>query len=834
MCFSAPRLLLAALSLTAATAFAAVQEAGPVAKPDAAQTAFFEKNIRPVLATKCAKCHSAEADKVRGGLLLDTRDGLRKGGDTGPAIVPGNPDESLLIQALHSKDKDTAMPPEKSGGKLPANVIADFEAWVKMGAPDPREGAAAVVVAKKEIDFNKAREFWAYKVPVTPAAPVVADRQWPRTDLDRFILAGLEAKGLKPVADADRRNLIRRLYFDLVGLPPRPEELDAFFRDSSPEAFAKIVDHLLASPQFGERWGRHWLDVARYAESSGKERNLTFPEAWRYRDYVIAAFNSDKPYDQFIREQIAGDLLPARDAAERNEHLIATGFLALGPKGLNEKNRVQFQMDMVDEQIDVTSRAVLGLTAACARCHDHKFDPIPTTDYYALAGIFRSSRTFFGTSTANGKANKRDKNGTPLLPLSAGPPTLSATPATPPPPSPEKQLAALAAQNPQRAARYAAMTAAEKAELTAKLKAKGILTPLPAVAPSSTAIGTALAMGVTDGRPGNSPLYIRGEIDSPGPLVPRGFLTVLTPGPKPAISPAQSGRRELADWLASKSNPLTARVMVNRVWLNLFGEGLVRTPDNFGSTGEKPTHPALLDLLAAQFMREGWSVKALVRSIVLSRTYQLASSSDAKNFEVDPDNILVWRMTPRRLDAEAIRDGILAASGQLECTPPYASIVAHIGDGYVNRGIAPAQFNVEARYRSVYLPIVRDYVPDVLAVFDFAEPTLVVAGRETTNVPSQALFMMNSPFVTAQSRALAKRLLAMTQYDHGQRIIMAYMLTLSRPPTPAEAARSEQYLTAFTPHSDSAASPAPGASAETAWATFCQALFACAEFRYLK
>jgi cytochrome c553 len=795
MSFSTARLLLAALSVAPTAMFGAVTTAP---KPDAAQTAFFEKHIRPVLATKCYKCHSAEADKVRGGLLLDTRDGLRKGGDTGPAIVPGNPGESLLIQALHSADKDTAMPPEKSGGKLPAKVIADFEAWVKMGAPDPREGAAAEPVVKMEIDFNKAREFWAYKAPVLQQAPVVADRAWPRTDLDRFILAGLEAKGLKPVADADRRNLIRRVYFDLVGLPPTPEELEAFFRDTSPEAFAKVVDRLLASPQFGERWGRHWLDVARYAESTGKERNFTFPEAWRYRDYVIAAFNADKPYDEFIREQIAGDLLPAKDAEERNAHLIATGFLALGPKGLNERNRLQFQMDLVDEQIDVTSRAVLGLTAACARCHDHKFDPIPTTDYYALAGIFRSSRTFYGTAAPDAK---RNRNGSPLLPLS------KSAAAAPPAASAEKQLAE-------------------------KLKANGTLTA-PAAIPVA-AIGTALAMGVTDGRPGDSPLYLRGEIDHPGPAVPRGFLTVLTPGSPPAISSAQSGRRELADWLASKSNPLTARVMVNRVWLNLFGEGLVRTPDNFGATGEKPTHPALLDLLATQFMRGGWSVKTLVRSIVLSRTYQLASTTDPKNYEADPDNILVWRMTPRRLDAEAIRDGILAASGQLERTPPYASVVAHIGDGYIGRGIAPAQFNVEARYRSVYLPIIRDYVPDVLAVFDFAEPSLVVAARETTNVPSQALFMMNSPFVTAQSRALAKRLLAMTQYEHGQRIIMAYMLTLSRPPTPAESARTGQYLTAFAPRTDSADSAASAASAETAWATFCQALFACAEFRYLK
>lgn len=332
-------------------------------------------------------------------------------------------------------------------------------------------------------------------------------------------------------------------------------------------------------------------------------------------------------------------------------------------------------------------------------------------------------------------------------------------------------------------------------------------------------------MGVQESWPGDCPLYIRGEVDNIGPTVPRGFLTVLTPGSKPAISSQQSGRRELADWLTDKANPLTARVMANRVWLNLFGDGLVRTADNFGATGEKPSNPALLDLLATQFMRDGWSVKALVRSIVLSRTYQLGTKHDAKNYEADPDNVLVWRMSPRRLDAEAIRDAVLAASGQIERTPPHGSVVANVGEGYIGKGIRPAIFNIEARYRSVYLPIVRDFVPDVLSVFDFAEPSLVVAARDTTNVPSQALFMMNSAFVTAQSQALAKRLLGMAQYDCAQRITMAYMLTLSRPPTDAERTRADAYLR----------SEAQGSlPSEKAWATFSQALFACAEFRYLK
>ena len=315
--------------------------------PDRAKLEFFEKSIRPVLASKCYKCHSAESEKVKGGLLLDTREGIRRGGDSGHAVVPGHLSESLLLKAIRYTDDDLKMPPAKNGGKLPDSVIADFEKWIQMGAPDPREGAAKVV--RKEMDFNKAREFWSFQPPQAAPAPKVADVAWPRTDIDRFILAAAEAKGVQPVADAERRTLIRRVSFDLVGLPPAPGEVEVFVNDRSPQAFELVVDRLLASPQFGERWGRHWLDVARYAESTGKERNFAFPDAWRYRDYVIASFNRDKPCDQFIREQIAGDLLPSKGAAERNEHLIATGFLAIGPKGLNEKNREQFTMDLVDE-----------------------------------------------------------------------------------------------------------------------------------------------------------------------------------------------------------------------------------------------------------------------------------------------------------------------------------------------------------------------------------------------------------------------------------------------------------------------------------------------------
>ena len=361
--------------------------------PTQDQVAFFEKKIRPVLVEHCYKCHSADAEKIKGDLVLDTREGVRKGGLTGPGVVPGSPDRSPLVRALKSKDPETAMPPK---GKLPDAVVADFEAWVRMGAPDPRDGKAAAA-HKYVVDVEKGRSFWAFVPPKKSAAPAVRDAAWPLTDIDRHLLAAMEKKGLKPSADADRRTLVRRVYLDLTGLPPSPEAVEAFVADASPDAFEKVVDRLLASPQFGERWGRHWLDVARYAESSGKAVNMNYPHAWRYRDYVIDAFNADKPYDRFVKEQLAGDLMTGGDAKARAERTVATGFLAIGPKLLNERNATQFELDQADEQIDVTFQAFLGITAACARCHDHKFDPIPQKDYYALAGIFRSTETCYGT-----------------------------------------------------------------------------------------------------------------------------------------------------------------------------------------------------------------------------------------------------------------------------------------------------------------------------------------------------------------------------------------------------------------------------------------------------
>ncbi|HEV7406447.1 MAG TPA: PSD1 and planctomycete cytochrome C domain-containing protein [Chthoniobacteraceae bacterium] len=947
--------------------WAALDPAAPIDPPlDAGQTEFFEKNIRPVLADKCYKCHSAESTKVKGGLLLDTRQGIRAGGDTGHAVVPGSVSESLLVKALHWEDKDLRMPPEKDGGKLPDEVIANFEKWIAMGAPDPR--VSDTKAAKKGIDLVKARQAWAYQMPKAAPAPAVKDAAWPRTEVDRFVLAAQEAKGLHPVADADRLTLLRRVYFDLVGLPPTPAEIEAFTRDQSPEALAKVVDELLARPQFGERWGRHWLDTARFAESTGKERNFTFPEAWRYRDWVIDAVNDDKPYDRFIVEQLAGDLLPSRDSVEHDAHLVATGFLAVGPKGLNEKNKEIFRMEVVDDQIDTTSRAVLGLTVACARCHDHKFDPIPTKDYYALAGIFRSTSTYFGT----GGVTAQNKNGTklvalgpppapeapavpeaaPVVPAPAAPPApvvtpeiaaqpevppaiandpqkvrrfanlppekraelmkrfgkgaapaVSAPPAAPvaesvpekpsepavpariandpamaqrlanlppgkraefmkrfgkdaapavsaPPAAPPAAPAAEAtpekpaepalpprlANDPAMAARFASLPPEQKERLLKKLGqnpgAKFGQGKRPGQAADTTpADGRAHAMAVGDGAVANAAILIRGEVDHRGDTVPRGVLSVLTTGTPPEMPAKASGRLELAEWLTSPENPLTARVMVNRVWQHLFGEGLVRTADNFGATGEAPSNPALLDALAVQFMQDGWSVKRLVRSLVLSHTYQLSGATNAQAQEIDPGNRLLWRATPRRLDAEAIRDAILAASGKIDLNPLHGSVVAKTGDGYIGKGIRPESFmNVTANYRSVYLPIVRDFVPEALDIFDFAEPSLVVPTRDVTNVPGQALYLLNNDFVRAQAAALAKRVLETP--EEPQRIALAYQLTLSRPPTDAERARAQAFV------ADESLHPAkPGFKGDPdllSWSTFCQALFASAEFRYLK
>jgi hypothetical protein len=785
------------------------------ATPTPEQARFFEKHVRPVLVTTCFKCHNSEAGKVRGGLALDTPDGLRKGGDNGPVLVPGQPGKSRLLKALRHQG-DLKMPPKN---KLPDSVVADFERWISMGAPDPR--VAAVKVAKGGIDVEKGRKFWSFQPVKKAAPPAVKDRAWPRTDVDRFLLAALEKKGLRPVADADRHTLLRRVYLDLTGLPPTPAEIDAFLADRSPGAFAKVVDRLLASPHFGERWGRHWLDVARYAESSGKQVNFNYPYAWRYRDYVIAAFNKDKPFNRFVLEQLAGDRLPYENAAQRAEQQIATGFLAVGPKLHVEANREQFLLDVVDEQIDATTQAFLGLTVACARCHDHKFDPIPMADYYAMAGIFRSTRSLYGTIRII-----QNNHPSSLISLPKG----SGVPAG----------VAKMTQAERRRLKDSIKKGRERqAELFRKKDGKSININRVIFNSIITATqegrlaayeedGTPklLAMGVRDRPfPEDIPLYARGELSKPGPTVRRGFVQVLTAkGGTPPIT-AGSGRKDLAAWIASPDNPLTARVMVNRVWLHLFGRGLVPTPDNFGNAGLPPSHPELLDHLAASFVAEGWSVKKLIRSIVLSRAYQLSARHDARNYEIDPDNELVWRMSKRRVDAEVLRDSILAVSGQLETAPPEGSPVALAGDGYTRGGFG-GRFgggppDARSKHRSVYLPVVRDQPLESLSLFDFADPNMVIAQRATTSVPAQGLYLLNNPFVMRQADAAADRLLK-EGADDNERIRIAYLRFLGRPPSEREARATRDFL----------GDGAREGTRRAAWSAFCQSLIASADFLY--
>jgi hypothetical protein len=810
-------------------------------KPTPEQLAFFEKKIRPVLVDQCGKCHSAESEKLKGGLALDTRAGTRAGGESGPVLVPGNPDRSPLIKAIRYKDETAKMPPK---AKLPDDVIADFEAWVKMGAPDPRDGGPKPV--RVEIDIAKGRQFWAFQPPKKVAPPTVSDAAWPKSDIDHFLLAGLESKGLKPVGDADKRTLIRRAYFDLTGLPPTPEEVETFVADSSPTAFEKVVDQLLASPRFGERWGRHWLDLARYAETTGKSVNVNHPHAWRYRDYVIAAFNSDKPYDQFIREQLAGDLLSGNDPKRHAERMIATGFLAIGPKSLNERNALQFELDLADEQLDVTTQAFLGITAACARCHDHKFDPIPQHDYYALAGIFRSTETCYGTIRV-----VQSQRPTPLLPL----PKDCGLPA-----GTEKMTAAerkrLEDQLKEVQARKVddqiqrIFIIGQTALLQSKLDsvdAEGNPKMLAMGVRDKPAVGGGFRPGGGMGGPGfgpfgpgsrtiaDSPIYTRGEVDKPGAVVPRGFLQVMTTT-TPHIRTG-SGRLELADWIASKDSPLTARVMANRIWLHLFGRGLVPTTDNFGAAGQPPSNPALLDYLATTFVSDGWSVKKQIRRIMLSHAYRLDSRTDPKSFETDPDNALVWRMTPRRLDAEALRDSTLAVCGLLDTTPPTGSLLARAGEGPTQAprfgGQVMQSLNDPRNVtRSVYLPVIRDNLPESLSLFDAADPSLVVSERPTTTTPAQSLYALNSPFALRTSDAAADRLLKDTSADT-ERIRSAYLLFFGRPPAEKELTAATDFLAAYRETAKRDRVPAARLDRDT-WAAFCQALFASAEFQYRK
>lgn len=782
---------------------------GAEEKLPADKTAFFESRIRPALIEHCYECHATSSEEIGGKLLLDSRSGVRRGGESGPAVVPGVTDESLILQALQYDGLE--MPPDEP---LPASVVRDFELWVAQGAVDPRD-ADAQAADKQAAGTDDANttgpSLWSLQPIGDPDVPTVTQHTWPRNTIDRFVLAKLEPAGIAPTNDANPETLVRRLFYDLTGLPPSYDQVQKFIHDCAddrPAAINRLVDDLLARPQYGERWARHWLDVARYAESNGNDglsRNPTFPHAWRYRDYVIDSFNDDRPFDMFITEQIAGDLLAYESAEERDRHLIATGFLAMPAKPAKAMNN-NFDMDVVADQIDVIGRGILGLSIGCARCHDHKFDPIPTSDYYALAGLFTSTETMWGLA-----GNEK---------LTAPPTDLHVLLAANVCPPPEEFVE----------------TVVLRESNTGKPKK---------IPPSKWKPGTPLAMGVRDKQPANCKINIKGDSKKLGAPVPRGFLSAFA-GVMPekhqladGIREQQSGRLHLANWLTDANHPLTARVIVNRVWLKLFGTGIVPTPDEFGVYGERPTHPLLLDHLATRFVQEGWSIKRLIRMIVLSRTYQLDSLASEAEIAADSTNQLLGRHNRRRLDAESIRDSILHSSGQLDLTPGEGSLVQH-RNILVNLA---GNLHEPSRHRSIYLCYLRNAPPPELAAFDLPNFLSVKGKRDESVVPGQALHLFNSPFVIRQAAHLSRAVMgravvgsAVVESDESldDRLQHIFRSTLKRDPTRTERERAYELLAQLSVDNDADEPNVTNHDRTVSrWATLAHSLLATSEFRYV-
>ena len=1096
-----PRTLLVGLALALA--------ATPFVRADNGSD-FFERQVRPLLASNCFTCHSSSANVSMGGLRLDSREGVMAGGSRGPAVVPGDAEASLLVQAIRHRHETLAMPPT---GKLGEHDLAIVERWVNLGAPWGTEPTS---------EKPDRHAHWSFIVPEDPGFPEVGNREWLRTPVDAFVLAKLEAEGLKPAQPADRRTLIRRVYFDLIGLPPRPEEVASFLDDSSPGAFSRVVDRLLSSPRYGERWGRHWLDVARYSDSNGVDENLVYRNAFRFRDYAIDAFNKDKPYDRFIAEQIAGDLLPpAEDLETQFERWTATGFLTLGPKMLAEDDPVKMRMDIVDEQLDTMSRAFMGLTVGCARCHDHKFDPIPTADYYALAGIFKSSKTmknfkvvaewheyvlapkadrdalaahlgliaekakeiaaiteaqneilvregwtragdyllaadealrsreikigpiladgnsgsakdgtifrnaggfdrgniardlvkgeknatgkakgpffaeydidvaergdyqldFLDLATGNGTADIRIngfpmKRGAPavnnrvaspetagwsvsgIFPLRAGTNTIrlehqsrfpyfaslaiapSRLPESVGTPKTEAQLSREYGLNPvflgqwvERLNRdngavasilyawhsYRDGEAIDEWESPASLllggRTYGSREELAAryqdlfdlaaeqwrvLHPEAVSIDYAnerykdgrdqpalpdpaleefraflyekygpfrpprgarehypkdvqrnldkldrerkdlesltpefpRAMGVREGSEiGDIHIHLRGSHWTLGDSVPRGFLSAISHEPDAAIPEGASGRLQLAQWLTQPQHPLTARVMVNRLWRWHFGRGIVGSPDNFGQLGDEPTNQPLLDWLAVEFVRSGWSVKRMHRLIVLSSAYRMSSVLDEKAAAADPENRLLWRANRRRLEAEPMRDAIVYLSGDMDLSMG-GSIMEVRDRDRVASTRARGKLDYDRNRRAVYLPVVRSSLYDVFGAFEFADPSVPNGNRGQAVVAPQALFMMNGSLMLRHTRKMADRLLRRDDLNDAERVRDTYERVLTRPPRPGEIDRA---LTFIADVEDSLGDRVPNSLERKAraWQSFCKAMIGSNEFLYL-
>ncbi|QDT03253.1 Xanthan lyase precursor [Rubripirellula lacrimiformis] len=914
---------------------------------------FFENRIRPVLVNHCYECHSAEADEIGGSLLLDSSDAMIIGGDSGPAIQPGDAAASTLVSAIRYESSE--MPP---AGRLSDEVIEDFEAWIKAGAKDPRKTKAAPVTMRSTIDLDEGRQFWAFR-PVQSSLPPPHPFDGSRGAIDQFLYQSLSDVDVVPNGFADDATRLRRLAFDLTGLPPSLELQRRWLSNPSWANWTRIVDSMLASPAFAQHWARHWMDVARYADSNGSDFNATFHEAWRYRDYLIRSFATDRPIDEMIRQQVAGDLLPAMTDQQRYDNVVASTFLMLGTKMLSERDKPKLELDVVDDQIDTVGRAFLGLTLGCARCHDHKFDPVPMDDYYALAGIFKSTVTLKGesqeyvstwnrvslptsaehrdaiqefqsslqsieakiksadaqwkqaqdrlsgnqagvviddsqaTKVGTWKASQytqpfvgvgyvHDDNsmkGTAEIRFEARLPddgvyevrvsyTPSSSRAAKIPVTIETAHGSRTVRLDQRKVTIAPMwsslgefefkssspavvtisnegtsgyviadavqfldvdhapkidpnvvAAAESAKahldgLRAEMKVLQANRPLPipqAMAPSDRPTAE-----LTD-----SPVHIRGEVRNLGPVVPRGFLRVCSSGDAAMEEPQGSGRLELADWLTDPDHPLVARVFVNRVWMHLMGQGIVRTVDNFGQRGERPSHPELLDAMAVDFMRDGWQLKPLIRDIVHSAAYQRSSQYDADAVQRDPENRLWWRMHRRRLPAEAIRDAMVSAAGLLNHTPTVNLMAGHkvLVSNNNSNSTAGKIDGIQVPRRSVFLPIVRGYLPPEMTALDMADPDLLVGRRPTTNVPGQALVLINSPTVNEWARTAADNV-CQQEASFEDRLHRVYQLCLQREPSAEDEQMARDF---FAGHPDSA----------SRWHAYIAAIFAATEFRFL-
>ncbi|MBM3735924.1 MAG: DUF1553 domain-containing protein [Acidobacteria bacterium] len=769
----------------------------------------FERRIRPVLAEKCWQCHASSAKISFAGLKLDSREGFMKGSDAGSIVTPGNPAESRLLRALQY-DGQVKMPPT---GKLPAGVIADFRTWIEQGAAWPADAPRASGAAAAQ----KAADHWAWKPVVRAGPPGVRDTAWPSDPLDRFVLAKLEQRGLRPAVPANPQEWLRRVTLDLTGLPPSTAEQEQFAAAPAATRNADTVDRLLGSAAFGQRWARHWLDQTYYADNIEIGRRVPARHAWRYRDYVINAFNRDLPYDRFIQEQLAGDQLEWTQPAERRDNLVATGFLALGPWPLVNADKEQLRMDVVDMQVDMVGRTMLGLTMGCARCHDHKFDPITLRDYYGMAGVFTSTRTLSGRLNLGVFSNV---NAVVLPEL------------------PDEMV-----RRAEETREYWSQLSEARAvleDLRAKRKALEKDSPEAQdldkkAAEASQRVqlyeylppGPPVAHAVQDqDSPAHCRINIRGNAHQLGGETPRSGVAIAA-DPKLDIQDFTSGRKELAQWIVRKDNPLTARVMANRAWHHLFGAGIVPTIDNFGTRGAAPSHPELLDYLASEFAAGGWSVKKLVRRIVLSRTYGQSGAVNALAAREDPENRMLWRMSRRRLEAETIRDSMLAVSGMLDSRAGGPALPLMI-PGNVNLGKPEflkeeATLDPKARYRrSVYLPVVRKGQMaelDGLDLFNFPDVNQITGARQSTTIPTQALYLMNAPFVKEQATALAKLILAGEMSDEN-RIRALVRRVWARDLKPGEADALLGYLR-------SAAS-----DRIEAWTRLCHSLLISNEFLY--